>query len=601
MTGPAECATDLLAAIATIGEAVEVATGGWDRLDRQQVDDAYEALERARKRMAIIDAEFMKAHRTHHHVTDRGVGRTFAECANTSRAEGRRRAAAHHRLHQWESWPGSSGNPEYMPAVREKVEQGVIGADAVEKIDRAIRSMPAAIQAELTEKADPHIAELVEKVRVDDLDQLGTMLRALFGIDDPYTDEDRKRNRSIRVGKQGYDGMSKIYGHLTPHLAALFKRLAADHGRPGGLLDDAADDPRTPSQRLHDAVEAALAAGFGRGADPTGGEGWGSKTEGGEPEDGGGPDGGGRTGDGGGFEDDGVEGGGSDGGSSEEGGRPEDDSPSGRCGQVVDPNFGADSDTLYDIPDHGDEKKRKRKRGRLAPARGTTSIVAVTTLAELLALNGTASTDTNVQMTVADAVEHCDARNLFLQVLDFQGRTLYFGRSRRLGSMDQYLALFGEEGMSSAPMTSAPAASCHMHHIRGWKFGGTTDLPNFTFVDPGTHANTDDSRTDPDKWWSRPGNGPGEPRVVWKPPRSMDPERNPAENEHPAGWCNPGRVIRRENRRENRREQSREQTRENRRRERERTGERDREPDRERRQPVHDRRNSPNDAVQPPG
>lgn len=546
MTGPAECATDLLAAIATIGAAVEVATGGWGRLDRQQVDDAYEALERARKRMAIIDAEFMKAHRTHHHVTDRGVGRTFAECANTSRAEGRRRAAAHHRLHQWESWPGSSGNPEYMPAVREKVEQGVIGADAVEKIDRAIRSMPAAIQAELTEKADPHIAELVEKVRVDDLDQLGTMLRALFGIDDPYTDEDRKRNRSIRVGKQGYDGMSKIYGHLTPHLAALFKRLAADHGRPGGLLDDAADDPRTPSQRLHDAVEAALAAGFGRGADPTGGEGWGSKPEGGAPADGGGP---------------------------------EDDSPSGRCGQVVDPNFGADSDTLYDIPDHGDEKKRTRKRGRLAPARGTTSIVAVTTLAELLALNGTASTDTNVQMTVADAVEHCDARNLFLQVLDFQGRTLYFGRSRRLGSMDQYLALFGEEGMSSAPMTSAPAASCHMHHIRGWKFGGTTDLPNFTFVDPGTHANTDDSRTDPDKWWSRPGNGPGEPRVVWKPPRSMDPERNPAENEHPAGWCNPGRVIRRENRKEQSRENSREQTRENRR--------------RERRQPVHDRRSNP--------
>ena len=569
MTGPAECATDLLAAIATIGEAVEVATGGWDRLDRQQVDDAYEALERARKRMAIIDAEFMKAHRTHHHVTDRGVGRKFAECANTSRAEGRRRAAAHHRLHQWESWPGSSGNPEYMPAVREKVEQGVIGADAVEKIDRAIRSMPAAIQAELTEKADPHIAELVEKVRVDDLDQLGTMLRALFGIDDPYTDEDRKRNRSIRVGKQGYDGMSKIYGHLTPHLAALVKRLAADHGRPGGLLDDAADDPRTPSQRLHDAVEAALAAGFGRGADPTGGEGWGSEPDGGAPEEGGGP---------------------------------EDDSPSGGCGQVVDPNFGADADTLYDIPDHGDGKKRKRKRGRLAPARGTTSIVAVTTLAELLALNGTASTDTNVQMTVADAVEHCDARNLFLQILDFQGRTLYFGRSRRLGSMDQYLALFGEEGMSSAPMTSAPAASCHMHHIRGWKFGGTTDLPNFTFVDPGTHANTDDSRTDPDKWWSRPGNGPGEPRVVWKPPRSMDPERSPAENEHPAGWCNPGRVIRRENRREqcreNRREQCRENRREqsgeNRRRERKRTGERDREPDREqRRQPVHDRRNGP--------
>ncbi len=550
MTGPAGCATDLLAAIATIGEAVEVATGGWDRLDRQQVDDAYAALERARKRMAIIDAEFMKVLRTHHHVPDRAVAKRFAECANTSRAEGRRRAAAHHRLHQWEPQYDSSTNPEYMPAVREKVEQGVIGADAVEKIDRAIRSMPFKIQAELTEKADPHIAELVEKIRVDDLDQLGTMLRALFGIDDPYTDEDRKRNRSIRVGKQGHEGMSKIYGHLTPHLAALFKRLAADHGRPGGLLDDAADDLRTPSQRLHDAVESALAAGFGRGADPTGGEGWGSDPDGGAPEGGVDSAGGSRPQN---DEDPDVDPCPGDGMAPEGGGRPEDDSPLGRGGAVVDPSFGADSDTCYGISDRDGGRTHKRKRGRLAPARGTTSIVAVTTLAELLALNGTASTDTNVQMTVADAVERCDARNLFLQVLDFRGRTLYFGRSRRLGSMDQYLALFGEEGMSSAPMSSAPAASCHMHHIQGWKFGGKTDLPNFTFVDPGTHANTDDSRTDPDKWWSRPGNGTEEPRVVWDPPRSMDPERNPAENEHPAGWCNPGRVIRRENRRRERR------------------------------------------------
>lgn len=573
MTEPAGCATDLLDAIATIGEAAEVATGAWGRLTRGQMEEAYRELERARKKLAIVDAEFMQALLVHRPNDGRGVGWMFAEAANTSRAEGRQRAAAYRRLAEGEASPsGTPTNPEFMPAVREKVRDGVVGADAVEKIDRAIRSMPTSIQEELTEKADPHIAELVEKVRVDDLDKLGAMLRALFGIDDPYTDEDRKGRRSIRIGKQRYDGMSTIQGHLTPHLAALFKRLAADHGRPGGLLGDGAGaDPRCPSQRLHDAVEAALAAGFGRGADPTGGEGWGSDL-------------------------------GSASGQSAEGatgGKTEAEcGDTGRskteCGDadgdpfvpptVVDPSFGANADTSFDHlmdeaeeeadgreaegreageretdggaerPDGTDSRPpreraagppRKRKRGRLSPARGTTSIVVVTTLPELLALNGTASTDTNVQMTVADAVEHCDARNMFLQVLDFKGQSLYLGRSNRYGDMSQYLALFGEEGMCSAPFSSAPAASCHIHHVTGWNHGGSSDLSNLTLVDPGTHANTDDSRTNPDKWWSRPGVGPEEPRVVWQPPSSVDPHRRPAHNEHPAAWCNPGRTMRR--------------------------------------------------------
>src|SRR5699024_5161104 len=132
------------------------------------------------------------------------------------------------------------------------------GADAVEKIDKVLRGFPEKIHGELTRVADPHIAELVEHVDVDDLDQLAPMLRALFGIDDAYTDADRKRARGVRVGAQEHDGMSRITGRLTPHLAALIKRLAADHAGPGDLLAEGAEDPRNPDQRLHDALEAAL-------------------------------------------------------------------------------------------------------------------------------------------------------------------------------------------------------------------------------------------------------------------------------------------------------------------------------------------------------
>ncbi len=514
MTTAAGCATDLLTAVATIGKAVEVAFGAWERLGREQREAAYGELERARKKMAIIDAAYLNARMIDACVPPRRIAGVLAVDFHVSRDEGRRRAAAYRRLHEGEMGLASTSNPDFMPHVREKVAAGVIGADAVQKIDRAIQGMPNAIQEELTEKADPHVAELVEKVRVDDLDKLGSMLRALFGIDDPYTDEDRKQARYVQVSKQGHDGMSKLTGQLTPHLAALIKRLAADHGKPGDLLDDAANDNRCPGQRLHDALEAALAAGFGRGADPNGAAGWGP-----EPVD---PEAGAAS------TETGVTG------------------PGVGPVPLVDPNFGADGSTWRtDVMERDATAAGPIRRKRLAPARGTTSIVAVTTLAELMAMNGTVSTDTDVQMTVADAVERCEARNLFLQVLDFRGRTLYFGRSRRLGSTDQYLALLGEEGMTSAPFSSAPAAWCHMHHVQSWANGGESDLPNFTFVDPTTHANIDDDRMDPNKWWSRSGIGPDEPRVVWTPPRFVDPDREPAENEHPSGWANPGRSVRR--------------------------------------------------------
>src|SRR5699024_4157046 len=283
----------------------------------------------------------------------------------------------------------------------------------------------------------PHIAELVEHVDVDDLDQLAPMLRALFGIDDPYTDADRKRARGVRVGAQEHDGMSRITGRLTPHLAALIKRLAADHAGPGDLLAEGAEDPRNPDQRLHDALEAALAAGFGRGAAPAG-EGW--AEPGADSADSTGPTG--------------------SAGSSRPPGPAGHNGPGVGPDPIVDPDFGANADTFIDdlaaesaeaaeaadtVGTVGTGTFPRRRRGKLQPARGTTSVVVVARIDQLMAMTGTISTDTNVRMSVAEAIENADARNLFLQVMDFRGRTLYFGRSRRRGSMDQYLALFGEE------------------------------------------------------------------------------------------------------------------------------------------------------------
>lgn len=526
-----------------IASATRAAVGAWERLDEEQREEAYRRLERARKMMAVIDAEYVHSSERLRKIADNRRGSVIARDHGLSRAEGRRRAVCARRLRDWTDVSGTR-NPDYMPEVREKVLAGVIGADAVQKIDKALRSMPASMQKRLTEVADPHIAKLVERVQVDDLNHLPSMLRAMFGMDDPYSDEDRKRLRWVHVGKQGHDGMSRISGQLTPHLAALLKRLAADHARPGGLLPEgeAADDRRATGQRLHDALEAALAAGYGPGDFPAGHGGWGPNAAQG-PATGGGP-GCGGSGDGGkSADDDGVTG------------------PGVGPVPLIDPDYGAGVDTGHgsrsadggqvpgnrgrDPSSRDGRSGSRRRRGRLQPARGTTSIVVVATIDQLASMTGTVSTDTNVQMTVADAVEHCDARNVFFQVLDFRGENLYLGRSQRAGSMAQYLALCAQEGMSSAPRSSAPAAWCHMHHVKAWRFGGGTDIDNLTLVDPATHANVDDSRENPGKWWSRMGTGPDEPRVVWIPPESDDPHRTPGENVHPAGYANPGRTIRR--------------------------------------------------------
>ncbi|MFD5867265.1 DUF222 domain-containing protein [Corynebacterium sp. NPDC060344] len=606
MTTPAGCAADLLAAIDALADAATVATGAWDRLTRTQREAAYGRLETARKQLAVVDAQYLQARRDDAPVADGKIPAALARSQCISRGEARRRRAAHRRLSPGHQALGDAGNPDYMPCLRAKVEAGVIGADAVDKVDRVLRGFPHSVHAELTRVADPHIAELVEHVDVDDLDQLAPMLRAMLGIDDPYTDADRKRARGVRVGVQGHDGMSKISGQLTPHLAAILKRLAADHGRPGGLLPggEAAGDERSASQRLHDALEAALAAGYGPGAFPAGDQGWGPGTAGADVGPDSGPDAGPAAG-----PDEGPD----RESAGECSGQQDLSSEDGVTGPgvgpvpLIDPDFGAQADTMFDHTI--DEASRMAeepatraagagrartgrpplRRRRLQPARGTTSVVVVATLDQLMDMTGVVMTDTNVHMSVSEAIENCDVKNLFLEVLDFNGEPLYLGRSERAGTMAQYLALLGAEGMSSAPGSSAPAAWCHIHHTEAWQFGGGTDLNLMTLVDPKTHANVDDSRRDPGKWWSRRGHGPGEPRIVWTPPhndpggpatpRGPSPRggpgggagdpggsgggagRVPRENQHPAAWANPGRALRRHARKQhagNRRKATRE-------------------------------------------
>lgn len=294
---PAECAADLRAGIHRFAEAVDTVTGAWDLLGADARNEAYAELETARRKLAIVDAEYLSATANGRVVKPTPkVMQSFTEHAHVSRAEARRRISAAHRLQRPEA---QSRTPKHdLPAVRKRVAEGVVGADAVEIIDKALDGLPKKAE-NLVHTADPHIADLLDKVQVDDLKHLGPMLRALLGLDDPYTDEDRQRRRSVRLSTPDADNMSRLSGHVTPEFAAILRRLFADYAAPGSLLPDGADDDRTADQRRHDAVEAAIAAGYGApesdddgpsaGADPTsraGGPSPGSPETGGSPDSG---------------------------------------------------------------------------------------------------------------------------------------------------------------------------------------------------------------------------------------------------------------------------------------------------------------------------
>jgi hypothetical protein len=474
---PVGSVTDLIAAVETLGVAVDtiLAQGEhtWHRIGTDEREKLYRRVEQARRKLSAVDAAVVTGFQADF-VMPCGprAPRWLADRFGLTHREAKTRVAAAARLATTETTNPALVCDARLPQLTAAVRAGVLDAEPVARLDRMIAALPCSVQDRVAVAADAPVVELVRTAGPDAVAGLRPFLLGIVGVEEPYTDADRARVREVTLGRQGDDGMTPISGALTPELASVLQRLMADYASPGSLTGtadgadgaDAADsadgadaagaesagvgDMRTPGQRRHDALFAAVSAGYGRGRE-------------------------------------------------------------------------------------------------LVPGRGTTTIVAAVTLEQLAARSGSVVTDAGVRVSVADLVETCDARDLFLQVMDFHGRSLYLGRSRRLGSVDQYLALVGEEGAGSSPGAVTPPAFCQIHHITSWLAGGGTDLPNLTLVGPVAHAGVDDSRSDPRRWQTVPPPVGSPERVLWIPPEGVDPTRAPVITVHPASWMVPGQVLRR--------------------------------------------------------
>jgi hypothetical protein len=83
-------------------------------------------------------------------------------------------------------------------------------------------------------------------------------------------------------------------------------------------------------------------------------------------------------------------------------------------------------------------------------------------------------TDTVRQMT--------DQAEVYTAFLTSRGEVLRLGRSRRIASRSQTIALTARDGGCSFPGCDTPPEWCERHHVVSWIEGGMTDLHNLTLL-----------------------------------------------------------------------------------------------------------------------
>jgi Domain of unknown function (DUF222) len=158
--------------------------------------------------------------------------------------------------------------PPALPLVAAAVEAGAIGEDHLRVICRAIDMLPSCVS--LTDRQDVEHS-LVREATKSDADIVKAAARhidAIFNPDGHFDEADRARRRGLRLGAQGPDGMSRLWGWIDPETRAYVEAVTAAV-RPGRHLPDGTmaevPDERSPAQRCHDGIKLGLKAGIASG------------------------------------------------------------------------------------------------------------------------------------------------------------------------------------------------------------------------------------------------------------------------------------------------------------------------------------------------
>jgi Domain of unknown function (DUF222)/HNH endonuclease len=156
------------------------------------------------------------------------------------------------------------------------------------------------------------------------------------------------------------------------------------------------------------------------------------------------------------------------------------------------------------------------------PDSGAPAQVIITLTADQLATRtGLAQTSFGQQLSVSEALGLADEAAINLLLTDVTGAVLAHGRTKRIATRSQTLALIARDQGCTFPGCDKPPEWCQRHHILAWADGGRTDLNNLTLVCGHHHREFDRAG-----WRCHMTNG----HPHWTPPTWIDPTQTPRRN-----------------------------------------------------------------------
>nr|MDQ2957487.1 HNH endonuclease [Actinomycetota bacterium] len=162
------------------------------------------------------------------------------------------------------------------------------------------------------------------------------------------------------------------------------------------------------------------------------------------------------------------------------------------------------------------------RSGQLPASGGIPATVLITMTAEQFETRtGLAATSFGQKLTVDQALRIADQASIAWIVHNSAGGILSYGRTRRIATQGQTLALIARDKGCSFPGCTDPPEWTERHHIKPWTTGGTTDLGNMCLLCDHHH-----DRINTHQWRITMKNN-----VPWfTPPPWQDPTQTPQRN-----------------------------------------------------------------------
>jgi hypothetical protein len=156
----------------------------------------------------------------------------LADRLRITKAEAGRRIAEAEDLGQRRALTGEPLAPQ-LTVTAAAQRGGLIGDGHVQVIRSFFAHLPVEVDLSTREAAEADLAGKAGGYRPDELAIYAQRIMDWLHPDGEFRDQERARKRGIILGKQEFDGMSRISGLVTPELRAAIEAMLAKLAAPG--------------------------------------------------------------------------------------------------------------------------------------------------------------------------------------------------------------------------------------------------------------------------------------------------------------------------------------------------------------------------------